>query len=88
MLARNGLLALSIAAGIQVLKTMLDVEVEEKAGPKGKHNKDRTIYSYGTEKTSVVLDGQKVKIERPRLCVYKIRKLTLKDSNSFSRRTR
>jgi len=35
MLARNGLLALSIAAGIQVLKTMLDVEVEEKAGPKG-----------------------------------------------------
>lgn len=66
-MARNGLLALSISVGMQVFKAMMAEEAEEKAGPKGKHNKNRTIYRHGTEETSVVIGGQKVKIERPRL---------------------
>lgn len=66
-MARNGLLALSISVGLEVFKAMMAEETEDKAGIKGKHNKDRTVYRHGTEETSVVMGGQKVKLERPRL---------------------
>jgi len=39
-LVKNGLFALSIVIGIQVMKAMIDEEAEERAGHKGKHNKD------------------------------------------------
>lgn len=67
ILAKNGLLSLSITVGLKVLNVMMAEEVEEKVGHKGKHNKDRNAYRHGTEQTSVVLGGQKAKIEKPRL---------------------
>jgi putative transposase len=67
ILAKNGLLSLSITVGLKVLNAMMSEEVEEKAGKKGKHNKDRNAYRHGTEQTSVVLGGQKAKIVKPRL---------------------
>jgi len=59
-MARNGLLALSISVGLKVFEAMTAEEAEEKAGVKGKHNKNRTIYRHGIEETSVVMGGQKV----------------------------
>lgn len=46
---------------------MMAEEVDEKAGKKGKHNKGRNAYRHGTEQSSVVLGGQKAKIDKPRL---------------------
>ena len=67
VLAKNGLLSLSVIVGFKVLNAMIAEEVEEKVGEKGKHNKDRNAYRHGTEQTSVVLGGQKAKIDKPRL---------------------
>jgi hypothetical protein len=40
--AKEGLLALSVAVGVGVLTEMLEEEVDEVVGPKGKWNRDRT----------------------------------------------
>jgi len=83
IMARNGLLALSISVGLDVLKAMMAGEAEEKAGIKGKHSKDRTIYRHGTEKSSVVMGGQKVKLERPRLRSKENREIGLEILEQF-----
>ena len=36
--AREGLLAMSVAAGMAVMAAMFDAEIAEACGPKGKHN--------------------------------------------------
>lgn len=72
VLAKNGLLSLSITVGLKVLNAMMVEEVEEKAGKKGKHNKDRNAYRHGTEQSSVVLGGQKAKIDT---LTYKCKRL-------------
>jgi putative transposase len=64
--AREGLLAMSVAAGLAVLQTMLEAEVTEVAGPKGKHDPDRVAVRHGSTKGSVALGGRRVKVERPR----------------------
>jgi len=65
--ARDGLLALSRAVGIRVLTTMMEAEVEQIAGPRGKHNPNRCAFRHGSEKGSVALGGRRVAIERPRV---------------------
>lgn len=64
---RDGLSSLCTAAGFAVLQTMMEADVTALAGPKGKHLPDRTAYRHGTERTSVVLGGQKVAVNRPRV---------------------
>lgn len=66
-LASEGLLALSIELGLEVVRQMLEADVTAQAGPKGTHNPDRTAYRHGTGKTPVVLGGQKARIQRPRV---------------------
>ena len=39
--AREGLLAMSVAAGIAVMQALFEAEIAEVAGPKGKHDPDR-----------------------------------------------
>ena len=66
--ARNGLLELSMSLGVEVMRMMLEEDVEEFAGPKGKHNTaDRVGYRHGTEKTTVVMGGRKIRVDRPRV---------------------
>jgi transposase-like protein len=64
--AREGLLAMSVAAGLAVLQTMLEAEVAEVAGPKGKHDPDRVAVRHGSTKGSVALGGRRVQVSRPR----------------------
>lgn len=45
----------------------MQAEVSELAGPKGKHDPDRTHKRHGDEDGSVVLGGRKVKIRHPRV---------------------
>ena len=39
--AREGLLALSVGVGLGVVHELMELEVDEVVGPKGKHNPDR-----------------------------------------------
>ncbi len=43
----QGLLACSTALGLQVMAELMDVEVTELAGPKGKHNPQRVAMRHG-----------------------------------------
>jgi transposase-like protein len=64
--AREGLLAMSVAAGLAVMEAMFEAEISEIAGPKGKHNPDRVAVRHGTEKGSVTLGGRRISVDRPR----------------------
>jgi hypothetical protein len=65
--AAAGLLRLSMELGLAVVAQLLEEDVEALAGPKGKHNAERTAYRHGTERTRVVMGGGKVSIEKPRV---------------------
>ena len=65
--ACDGLLSLSVDLGLEVLRQMMEADVCEAAGPKGKHNPNRQAYRHGTDDTKVVLGGEKVSIKRPRV---------------------
>ncbi len=57
--AGAGLLELSIELGFEALRQMLEMDVPELVGEKGKHSKERTAYRHGSESTKVVLGGEK-----------------------------
>jgi putative transposase len=64
---REGLLALAVGAGLQVMTALMDADVAALAGPKGKHNADRVAVRHGRERGSVTLGGRRVPVERPRV---------------------
>ena len=64
--AREGLLAMSVVAGLAVMQAMFEAEITEIAGPKGKHNPDRVAVRHGTDKGSVTLGGRRISVDRPR----------------------
>ncbi|WP_408609706.1 IS256 family transposase [Geodermatophilus chilensis] len=65
--AREGLLALAVATGLQVMGAWMNADVEALCGPRGKHNPDRAGYRHGVEAGSVPLGGRRVPITRPRV---------------------
>jgi len=65
--AREGLLALSVSVGLGVVHSLMEAEVDEVVGPKGKHNPDRTAKRHGHERGSMTLGGRRVEVSRPRM---------------------
>ena len=65
--AREGLLALSVGVGLGVVHELMELEVEEVVGPKGKHDADRVAVRHGHEDGSMTLGGRRVKVRRPRM---------------------
>jgi putative transposase len=65
--AKEGLLALSVQVGLGVLRELLEEEVEELVGPKGKWNCDRKAVRHGHENGEVTLGGRRVQVKRPRV---------------------
>jgi putative transposase len=65
--AKEGLLALSVGVGLSVVHELMESEVTEVVGPKGKHDPDRTAKRHGHEDGSMTLGGRRVKISRPRM---------------------
>lgn len=63
----EGLLALAVGAGLQVMQALMDTDVTTLAGPKGRHNRGRTAVRHGRERGSVTLGGRRVPITRPRV---------------------
>ena len=64
---REGLLALAVGAGLQVMGVLMDADVAALAGPRGRHDPDRTAVRHGTEAGSVTLGGRRVQVRRPRV---------------------
>jgi putative transposase len=65
--AREGLLALSVGVGLRVVHELMEAEVTEIVGPKGKHDPDRTAKRHGHEDGSMTLGGRRVSVSRPRV---------------------
>ena len=64
---REGLLAMAVGTGLQVMAAMMADDVTAACGPKGKHDANRTATRHGNEDGSVTLGGRQVPIRRPRL---------------------
>jgi len=64
---QEGLLALAVGAGLQVMSALMEADVSALAGPKGRHDPTRTAVRHGTGLGSVTLGGRRVGVERPRV---------------------
>ena len=64
--AKEGLLALSVGVGLGVLTELMEEEVEEVVGAKGRHDLDRIAVRHGHEAGEVTLGGRRVGVQRPR----------------------
>ena len=64
---REGLLALAVGAGLQVMAQLMEADVSAVCGPRGKHDPDRAASRHGTEAGSVTLGGRRVPVTRPRV---------------------
>ena len=64
---REGLLALAVGAGLQVMSALMDADVAALAGPRGRHNPGRAAVRHGSEAGSVTLGGRRVGVQRPRV---------------------
>src|SRR3712207_7822853 len=64
--AKEGLLALSVGVGLGVLHEIMEAEVDEVVGPKGKHDRERAAVRHGHQGGEVTLGGRRVPVQRPR----------------------
>jgi putative transposase len=65
--AKEGLLALAVGTGLQVMAAMFAEDAERLCGPGGRHNPDRVGYRHGSEAGSVTLGGRRLPVTRPRV---------------------
>jgi putative transposase len=65
--AKEGLLALAVGTGLQVMTALFDEDVVRLCGPDGKHNLGRDGYRHGSEAGSVTLGGRRLPVTRPRV---------------------
>jgi len=65
--AREGLLAVAVGAGLQVMQALMEDDVTAVCGPKGRHDPDRTATRWGHEPGSASLGGRRVPVSRPRM---------------------
>jgi len=65
--AKEGLLALSVGVGLGVLTELMEEEVDDVVGLKGRHNSERTAVRHGHEDGEVTLGGRRVEVRRPRV---------------------
>ena len=86
MRMREGLLAASVAIGLEAMSEVMEAEVTELAGPKGKHDSAaRAAYRHGREDGSVVLGGRKIPVRRPRVRAVTDTELHLESYDTFAR---
>ncbi|HEX7428741.1 MAG TPA: IS256 family transposase [Mycobacterium sp.] len=64
---QEGLLAMAVGTGLQVMAALMNADVEASCGPKGKHDPGRSAVRHGTEAGSVTLGGRRVPVKRPRM---------------------
>ena len=64
---REGLLALAVGTGLQVMAAIMEQDVTAVCGPKGRHDSNRTATRHGHGAGSVTLGGRRLPVERPRM---------------------
>jgi transposase-like protein len=64
---REGLLALAVGTGLQVMAAMMEADVTAVCGPKGRHDSERSATRHGHGAGSVSLGGRRVPVRRPRM---------------------
>jgi putative transposase len=64
---REGLLALAVGSGLQVMAAVMEQDVTAVCGPRGRHDQARTAVRHGHEQGSVTLGGRRVPVQRPRI---------------------
>ena len=64
---QEGLLAASVAIGLEVMAEFMEADATEVAGPKGKHNAGRAAYCHGHDDATVTLGGRRLAASRPRV---------------------
>lgn len=64
---REGLLALAVGAGLQVMDALMAESVTAICGPKGRHNPERDAVRHGCGDGAVTLGGRRVPVRRPRV---------------------
>jgi putative transposase len=64
---REGLLALAVGAGLQVMAAIMEEDVTAVCGPKGHQDPERTATRHGHGPGSVTLGGRRVPVARPRM---------------------
>jgi putative transposase len=64
---REGLLALAVGTGLQVMAAIMEADVTAACGPKGRHDPERTATRHGHGAGSVSLGGRRVPVQRPRM---------------------
>lgn len=64
---QEGLLAMAVGTGLQVMAAMMNADVEAVCGPRGKHDPARTAVRHGRGDGSVTLGGRRVPVARPRI---------------------
>ena len=62
---RHGLLAAAVAVGLEVFDELLQTELTEIAGTKGRHNPQRTAVRHGSEQAKVPMGGRLVDVAKP-----------------------
>ena len=62
---QEGLLALAVGAGLQVMQAIFAENVAQPCGAKGRHDPERAGYRHGTGAGSVTLGGRRVPVTRP-----------------------
>jgi putative transposase len=64
---QEGLLAMAVGTGLQVMAAMMNADVEAACGPRGKHDPARTAVRHGAGDGSVTLGGRRAPVQRPRM---------------------
>lgn len=70
-------------AGLLIMKAVMDAEVESLAGPKSKHDPDRTATRWAHQSGYVVLAGKKVHVTKPRVRDIVGREVNLRSYQQF-----
>ena len=64
---REGLLALAVGTGLQVMAAIMEEDVTAKCGPRGRHDPERGATRHGHGAGSVTLGERRVPVTRPRM---------------------
>lgn len=64
---QEGLLALAVGTGLQVLTALMEQDVTARCGVKGRHDATRMATRHGHGAGSVSLGGRRVPVVRPRM---------------------
>lgn len=85
MAAKQSLMAMSIEIGRQVLVSLMEQELTDKVGSKGKHRKDRKAHRNGYEDGSVILGDGRLPVKRPRARTFAGEEVALDTYNFFNK---